>query len=383
MKQSQDKVFVSDIDDYTDSDIYAALKNAFLSLGIGEEEIKNKKAVIKPNLVMAAPPESGATVHPSVVLKTAEILREFGAESVILADSPGGPYNAATFGHICRICGMSGIEGEALRLNDDFTWKQVHFDGIKLKNFECITPVYDADVVIDLCKLKTHALTGLSAAVKNLFGIIPGVLKFEMHSNFPEQDDFSSMLCDLAGYVMKSKKLICICDAIISMEGNGPTHGKPKKTGLLLASRSPFALDVVCEHIMRIDGTVKYLNEGAKRGLTARDFSGIEVDGDVKTYDFRRPDSDAGKLLNNLPDLFGGRIADMFRTKPKVNSKKCIGCGKCVSNCPEKTIEFMTGHEKKQAVIRYDKCISCFCCQELCPVGAVELKKNILIKLIH
>lgn len=379
-------VYLAGCDSYDIQKLTAVLRDAFSTLGITKSDIAGKKVVIKPNLVLAKKPDFGATTHPAFVEACVNVLDELGAASITLADSPGGPYNAAALSVVYRTCEMAPLASDKLHINDDFTWQSVQWNKAKkAKNFHCITPVAEADVLVDLCKLKTHSLTTLSCAVKNLFGIIPGVEKFEMHSTFPQIADFSEMLVDLASYLTENKTVIAVCDGILAMEGNGPTHGTPKNTGLTLVSRSPYALDVVAEHIIHADGEVLMLNDAAERGLVNRNWQDIPLlgDTDCPAYDFRRPDADAGQLLKKLPDFMGGRIAKFFETKPKILADKCVGCGKCVASCPQHTISVTEKRGKKTAKIDHSKCIRCYCCQELCPIGAVGVKQNFLIKLIH
>jgi len=376
-------VYLAACDTYDVNTVYGILRDSFADLGITDELIRGKKVLLKPNLVLAKKPEFGATSHPLFVEACAKLICEMGAASLTLADSPGGPFNAAALANVYRVCEMNSISCDMLKLNDDFTWSSVRTNGNRLKNMHVINAVMDAEVIIDLCKLKTHSLTGLSGATKNLFGIIPGVEKFEMHSTFPEIMSFSEMLVDLSSYVLENKTFVAICDAIISMEGNGPTHGTPKKTGLVLVSASPYALDVIGEHIMKNDGNVKMLDFAAERGFVNRNWQDIDVRGltDIPQFDFVQPDSVS--FLGNLSGIMGGRIAKMFEAKPAINLKKCIGCGKCAESCPRHTIEIKKKRSKKLAVIHRSDCIKCYCCQELCPIGAVDVKQNIIIKLIH
>lgn len=378
-------VFISPCEDYETEKLKNVLRDAFESIGADRKLIEGKRVLIKPNLVLAKKPEHGATTHPAFVKAAADVLHELGAASVTAADSPGGPFNAQSLSIVYKTCGIAPLESDILKINGDFTYKSVHTNGVKLKNLHVINAFLECDVVVDMCKLKTHTLTQMSCATKNLFGIIPGVEKFEMHSNFPRIEDFSEMLVDLAEYVLSEKEFIAVCDAVVSMEGNGPSYGTPKKTGLLLASRSPFSLDVVAEHIIGSDGSVPYLDCAAKRGLVTRSAEEIPVVGmaDYPVFDFKKPDTDSGKFLKNLPDLFGGRLAAFFETKPMVNKKKCVGCGVCARSCPRHTIEIVTKKGKKTAKINRENCIKCYCCGELCPIGAVDAKQNALIKLIH
>lgn len=378
-------VYLASCDSYDTEKLYNILRDSFSAIGVAKEEISGKKVTIKANLVLAKKPDFGATTHPATVNAVVKLLDEMGAASITLADSPGGPFNAANLSNVYRVCELAPLESDKLHINDDFTWQNVHIGGEKLKNGHCITPVYEADVIIDLCKLKTHSLTTLSAATKNLFGTIPGVEKFEMHSTFPKVNDFSAMLVDLGAYYSTNKTFIAICDGILSMEGNGPTHGVAKKTDLMLISRSPFALDVIAEHIIGADNEVVLLNQASERGLVERDWKNIELLGETEcpTFKFERPDTEAGKFLKNLPNMFGGRLAKFFETRPKIMLDKCVGCGKCVSSCPRHTISLVEKKGKKKAQINHSNCIRCYCCQELCPIGAVGTKQNIFIKLIH
>ncbi len=374
-------VYLAKCPDYDEARLTELIRNAFRELGIDEKTIGGKKVLIKPNLVLAKAPDHAATTHPSVIKAAAIVLNELGVESIIAADSPGGPYNSASISTVYKTCGLNDIGLDFLKLNSDCSFETVHTDGVKLKTLHMIKPFIECDVIVDICKLKTHTLTGMSCATKNLFGLIPGVEKFEMHSNFPHIEDFSEMLVDLNALVLREKEFIAICDAVVGMEGNGPSYGTPKKAGLLMLSRSQFSMDIIAEHILGCDGNVLHLDVAANRELVARSWSEIPLLGEAEcpVLNFKRPDTDAGKFLRNLPNIFGGRLAAFFETKPHVNKKKCVGCGVCARSCPRHTITI----EKKKAVIHRENCIKCYCCGELCPIGAVDAKQNPLIKLIH
>jgi len=379
------KVCLSRCESYSTGEIYNTLKEHFVALGITGDCFKNKKVAIKPNLVSAIEPSAAATTHPSVVEAVYELLKELGADDVILAESSGGPYTPITLAHVYKVTGMAEMaERCSLPLNTDLSFSKMSFaEGKKLKSFDVITPIVDADVIVNVCKLKTHSLTGMSGAVKNLFGVIPGTLKVEMHAAYGQLDDFSEMLADLCISLMKEKTVISVCDAIYSMEGNGPTHGNPVKTDLLFTSASPFALDIVAEHVIGADGETKYLDYGAERLGMVRAYDESAVVGDVTVKTLAKPDSKAGSLLRNLPNYFGGALARYLEPKPKVNNEKCIGCGKCMNFCPQKTIEIIKKKGKKKARIKDKNCIRCYCCQELCPSAAVDTVTSPLLRLVH
>ncbi|MBR6916103.1 MAG: DUF362 domain-containing protein [Clostridia bacterium] len=163
--------------DYDREKVYDAVRWLLAAIGADNRTFRGKKVVLKPNLVAAKDPSAAVTSHPSVVEAVTRYVRECGAADVMIAESAGGSYNASFLNRIYDATGMRELaENGGPRLNGDFSSVPVKFaDGKKLKSFEVLTPIADADVIVNIPKLKTHSLTGLSCAVKNLFGVIPGI----------------------------------------------------------------------------------------------------------------------------------------------------------------------------------------------------------------
>ena len=215
--------------DYDEGRVEAALREALEPIG-GLDFVRPGMTVgVKVNLVTAMKPEAAATVHPSVVCALVRLLRERGA-SVVLGDSPGGPFAAPYLKVVYDVCGMRKAEALGARLNDDFSTAEVRFpEAAKAGTFPYTAWLGKVDAIIDLCKLKTHAMMGLTCAIKNFFGSIPGTQKPEFHYRYPRAADFADVLVDLYEY---SKPRLCICDAVIGMEGNGPTQGTPERSAV-------------------------------------------------------------------------------------------------------------------------------------------------------
>lgn len=382
-----DAVAVWTCDTYDEKKISRYMQEMFLSLLIFSDIVEGKRVAVKPNLVMAKNPEAGATTHPAVLSALCKLLVDWGAKEVVVVDSPGGPYTSGYLDNVYRTCGLTPLSKiPGVRLNDDFRTQTVTLDkGRTLHSCSILQTILDADVLIDVCKLKTHGLTGLSCATKNMFGCIPGVEKFSMHATFPKIEDFSDMLIDITEYLRSRMTYFAICDGIVGMEGNGPTHGVPVSSDVLMVAKNPYAMDVVAEYIIGCTNPVVHLDKAYERGLVpSRNWEDIEIyteknNRSIPNYNFTPPEASAGRFLKGLSNIWGGKFAEIFAAKPKVNKGKCVGCGVCVRSCPAHTIMI----KNKKAVIQTDQCIRCYCCQELCPHDAIEMKKNFLIRVIH
>ena len=139
-------------------------------------------------------------------------------------------------------------------------------------------------MLINLPKLKTHGTMVYTGAVKNMFGTIAGVKKTEYHFRMPNYNTFSNVLIDI--YLSRMPALN-IMDAVIGMEGHGPTGGTPRKIGCILASEDGFALDSVCLDLIgvRLSDVPVYLN-AMERNL-CRDGREVPLSGD-SISNFRR-----------------------------------------------------------------------------------------------
>ena len=242
-----------------------ALEQALAPFG-GLDWVKDgMRVVIKVNLVSAMKPEQAATTHPALLCELTKMLRARGA-SVLLGDSPGGLYTAAHVNHVYDLSGMHACEAVGAELNQDFSQADASFpDAVCAKKFAYTAYLDQADAIIDFCKLKTHGMMGLTNAVKNYFGVIPGTMKPEYHYKYPQISDFSNMLIDLSTYF---KPRICICDAVVGMEGNGPTQGSPRAIGAVLAAESASKLDLLAAKLIGLTADdVPTLQAARVRGL--------------------------------------------------------------------------------------------------------------------
>ncbi len=360
--------------------LFQTVEKHFALLSLDRLFSPEMKVVIKPNLLMKRRPEEATTTHPLLVEAIAAALKKRGVTHITIADSPGGLYSPSLLQGIYKASGMEkAAAGQKVSLNTDVSHRDVACSaGTVCKKFPIITPVAEADLVISVAKLKTHGMVGLSGGVKNLFGCIPGLTKPEYHWRFPKEEDFCHMLLDLCETV---KPAVTFVDAVISMEGDGPSSGTKKETGMVLCSQSPYEMDEVLCRVAGMDpktiGTVRLARE---RGLFCGEPS---LCGDpLKTFSFALPKSRRDlsfssyipKPLRGVSNLL---IQKCLTSRPSVMKNKCIGCGKCAESCPAHTIQI----RDKKAVIDPKGCIKCYCCHELCPIHAIEIRRSRLFDL--
>lgn len=358
------------VPEYKEEQIYPAICRSMDALLVQKDMHPGLKVVIKPNLIMAKSPDIPATTHPLVIKCVARWLREQGITDITLAESSGGLYTAEHMKNIYRACGMKELEPE-LTLNMDFSAKTIHCpEGFANHSFHIITPIVEADYIINICKLKTHAMTGYSGGIKNLFGTIPGLEKPQMHYLWPDIENFSRMLLELAQTVNPQ---LTIIDAIDAMEGNGPTGGTSHPLHMLLASRDFYTQDYFAAGLMKLDPmSIVMIRQAVEAGLAKPD--DIQLIGDTIPEDlspFQAPDAQKLDFSGKIPPLLLPLAKKLLRSYPQLNRELCVGCGKCAESCPAHVIAI----KNRKAHFRKKGCISCFCCQEMCPAKAISIRK--------
>jgi len=355
---------------------------------------------LKPNLVRAMTPDQAATTHPMLVAAVIRAVRSVGAEALVV-DSPGGPFTPGVLKALYRKTGMDWAVREAGgTLNLDVRSVQVPVDdGRALHRIDMAAAIVEADAVINLPKLKTHNLTGLTLSVKNLFGVVPGTLKIAYHGKMQETERFCQGMLDI---LICTKPVLNIMDAVVAMEGNGPSGGEPRPANTLIVGADALAVDAVAAALVGLDPTdVATTAAAVRRGLTTGRLEDLELLGDaletLRVKGFRLGTNlsfDPGLLPGFLRQLLPKRDADeMERGRVRSWSSRwltqqllaypeagptCTGCGYCARNCPVDAITIVNG----RAEMDLKRCIRCYCCHELCPELAIDLKRSWLARRI-
>jgi len=361
--------------DYDQDRVFSAVKQAIdLHGGIQMFVNPGERVLIKPNLLKARPPEAAVTTHPEIVRAVIRLVREAGGIALV-GDSPG-------MGELRKVCETAGIldvvqeEGAVLmELDEPVLVKNTG----RFQRFEIARNAYEADAIINLPKLKTHGMTTLTGAVKNLFGCIPGKRKVQWHFNTGvNHEQFMAMLVELCALL---KPRLTIMDAVVGMEGNGPGSGDPREIGVVLAGPDPVAVDCVAGAVVGVSADrLPVLRAAASAGYGEARLEHIPVLGasivDIAIRHFRLPPE--SHLEWQLPEWARSSLKNALTTRPVIDHHACIQCGICQGHCPQGAIN-MHGNKLE---ISYRNCIRCFCCQEFCPKGAISVGRGWALKLV-
>lgn len=382
MSDNRSPVALVRCESYEPEEVQGALNRGLDLMGGAGKYVKTgEKILLKPNILTGESPEKNISPHLEVFRAVAKAFTKVGAV-LSYGDSPGfgNPKSNAQRGGFGVVADEEGIAWA------DFTNSiMMQFpDGRVIKKFSIAEGVAASDGLISICKLKTHALTRITGAIKNQFGCIPGARKAEFHSVMPTASLFSQMLVDLN---LLLKPRLFIMDSIVAMEGNGPRNGNSRKMNLLLLSTDPVALDATVCRLVNLDPKlVETLVFGEEFGLghiTNIDYYGDPIE-DFIVHDFVVNRS-TKKTTTGTSFLSTSFLRRFSAPRPTINPEVCTRCGRCVEVCPAqpKALSWSAGGKVRSPVYDYAKCIRCYCCQELCPFNAIYVKVPPLGKIIR
>jgi uncharacterized protein (DUF362 family)/NAD-dependent dihydropyrimidine dehydrogenase PreA subunit len=360
--------------DYHYPRVNQAVKNAVDALGGMNNFVKpGQKVLLKTNFLTALPPERAATTHPAVVKAVIELAQEAGG-IVSIGDSPAlsSALTVARKSGNLKVAREMGVPV----INFEDPVEVPVSEGKIFRKIEVAQEAIDADVVINLPKLKTHDLLPLTLAVKNIFGCVVGRNKARWHVQAGHDVSyFARMLAELCALVNPA---INIMDGIVGMEGNGPRNGDPRQIGLILASPDAVALDRVVQEVLGLRQEELITTVvGGEIGLGENDLYRIECRGErseeVKIDGFNIPIRTQQKQI--LGKTLRWLFKDSFTYRPVINHRLCSRCGICLEACPLNIISYKpSAREGKEKLVQidYQRCIHCFCCQENCTEGAIS-----------
>ncbi|MHA1689504.1 MAG: DUF362 domain-containing protein [Promethearchaeota archaeon] len=343
--------------------------------------------LIKPNILQAKPPERAVTTHPEVIRAVIHWVKQFKLARIYVCDSSGGEEWGITeksmkVSGILSVCEEEGVE--CIPFEKTKT-KIYHVkDPLELDQFVSSSLIEEADLIINVPKIKTHGQCTLTCCIKNMFGTILRVNKQRIHAQFSTLDRFCGALADIYSV---SRPQLTVIDGYLCQEGAGPSKGDVVKLNLILAGFDGVALDSIVSKIIGINiHDVKYIKKAEKKRLGTTNIDNIEILGVSIENVYRKfklpymtPIS--VPLPRFLSDFVGKTL---FKASIKFNPNKCKLCSTCWMNCPVGAISPPTIRRIGNVPSwNRKKCITCYCCAELCPHEAIDFKvdylKNVLL----
>lgn len=356
---------------YKFSELSAIMEKSINLLGgINKFIQKGDKVLLKPNLLTSKDTEKACTTHPEFIRAVIKIIKKTGAH-ICLGDSPA-------FHSIQKVLKVSGIK----KVCDEEKVPIVVFKEIKeiknkdaffVKSFHIAREVFQFNKIINLPKLKNHSLVQVTIALKNIFGVIPGLRKAQYHLRFPDPYLFSKMIIDLN---MTIKPTLSIVDGIIGMEGEGPLSGTPRKVNVIVAGADSVSVDYICSQILGYNPLkILAINAAKEADFGGYSLDKINIKGDnlsnLQIPDFKKIKPTAATGQGLVPGIKNFIYKHIIVKKPVVKPNLCEGCQECVKICPAQAIAFIN----KKAKINYKKCIRCYCCSEICQFKAIKLTR--------
>jgi uncharacterized protein (DUF362 family)/Pyruvate/2-oxoacid:ferredoxin oxidoreductase delta subunit len=370
------QVQIRKIESYDPAALDAAVKSFLREMPLSRVN-RSKRVLIKPNLLGAYPPERAVTTHPAVVEALVRYWLEKGKE-VWIGDSPGGALNVE---RVWETCGYNDLAKRyPVKLVNLSTagFRELDYEGTKVKISEVF---WRCGIIINVAKYKTHSLTGFTGGLKNLYGLVPGLIKTDYHRLYPATKDFAALLLALY-WLTRSRVSYSFIDGILGMDGAGPSAGRVRNFGLLFGSRSIPAMDYTAARLMgfRMDD-VPYLREALhgdgilpsriKVPTSFQDFTLPDVD--IRVVKLRK------ELLKYVPGIGRKIFQKVYYFHPRI-SERCKSCGLCVRSCPVHAIT--PPAPGILPAVNPKVCIKCMCCHEMCPHHAVDIHKSFLAGLV-
>ncbi len=373
------KVVLQKCFNYNLEDMQKKIKYSLAEIGALNKINENSKVFIKLNCVGPFASELAITTHPMFVKAVIRIIKE-KTNHIMIGDNPA----TRDIIHTLKKCGIYDIiQEENVTIFDGS--KTINIENLQAKiyhSFDVSKDMIDQDVFINLPKLKTHTLTYLTCAEKNLFGLIYGLNKSGWHVRANTPLVFGEAINDLYGAflnVMQNKLIVHICDGITGLEKDGPsTGGSPKNSNVILTSYDAISLDRVACEVVHLDYKKQFINVIAnERKYGIGNLDDIDIVGDdISSFNttFIPPKNSLSSFgLRLLKKKF---MRNILLEHPKIDKEKCIRCGECNKICPPKAMQIKKGEFPH---LKNKQCIRCWCCAEVCPQNAIKKSKRPII----
>lgn len=367
-------VSIKQVEDYSPGRVLSAMRACLDPLGGMNAFVRpGQKVLLKPNLLGPFAVEQAVTTHPAIVRAAILLAQEAGAK-VFVGDSPG----VGSLPFVAKACGLRPVlEETGAELAEFGTSTEFEAPRNQIaKRLTLAKAIADVDVIVTLPKLKTHGQMTFTGALKNQYGLIPGAMKSHWHFRLQRKEWLAALILDIHRV---ARPALAIMDAIVGMEGKGPSGGRPRFVGAMLASPDLAAADTLACLLIGLEPrSVPVLEAARNQGLGATSPAEMEIVGEdwraLRVPDFEKV-SELEDLLRivPLPKSLLNWIREQWTARPRIINSRCTQCDACVDGCPVSPPAIHPDAPPNRQ-IDDDACIRCYCCHEFCPHHAIDLK---------
>ncbi len=356
---------------YRQRELTPAVHRACDLLGGLEKHLRpTDRVLVKVNhLSPPSPPERAIVTHPEFTRAVLEHIMEITPHVAFGDDvqGEGDPFAVSGYRKLASELGAQLINFK------EHGFHEIDCSGQVLDKLFVARDILEADVVVNLPKLKTHSLTTLTGAVKNLYGTIPAGHRSHCHGRFSKPEEFAQALVDIYAAVPPTIQLM---DAVKGMEGEGPAGGQPRDIGYIVAGFDGVAVDAIAARLIGLDPQdIGMISAAHWRGVGVGDTDDIDLVGDTLedavVPGFQLPSAATTRYLRRVPAPIARLFTGQLSPRPTIHTARCVGCAACANICPTGAAAM---HQGKAHIARR-RCIRCMCCHEVCRYDAVLLQR--------
>lgn len=368
MHSRKTQVSITRCESYQPSLVREAVERTCHDLGgIGAFVSLGQTVLLKPNLLSPRPADAAVTTHPEIVRALALLCVHAGASRVWIGDSCAGDHEEVVLWQKTGMQAVADETGARLKsFKDELVSRSIDGGQVPIPAW-----LDEVDVCISLPKLKTHGLTVMTCAIKNMYGLVAGGAKGRYHAHFPSPRAMSDFLVRIYAALKPDLTLV---DAVVAMEGEGPSNGAPREVGLLIAGEDGVAVDTVCARFVNRKGKgIPMLEVARRHDVGETSFEALHLCGNgVDMIGSPRLRPSIGRVLQLIPESLFRLATRVLACQPRIDQNRCVQCGACARICSQNAIS--RDAESGAYEIDASRCIMCMCCTEACPYNAVIVR---------